>query len=629
MNQSPFRLMKKRRFLPFFITQFFGAMNDNVLKNALVVLITFQGLSLAGLSKDILVNLCAACFILPYFLFSATAGQIADKYDKATLIKRIKLCEILIMLIAIFGFYTQNIIVLLSALFLAGTQSAFFGPIKYAIIPQALKKQELMAGNAVVEMGTFLAILLGIILGSKLIGVEHYGAVGVCAMLLIFSVLGYLASRFIPDSAPADANLKMDLNPFTQTLKTLKFTRQNNAVFKSILGVSWFWFFGASVLTQLPNYTRDVLGANDDVYILFLATFSISIALGSFLCERLSGKVVEIGLVPIGSFFMTLFALDWYCASTAFDMPSSVIGVDAFFASKGSFRIILDVMGLGVFSGFFIVPLYAYIQQNTQAKSRSRVISGNNILNALFMVASAIICAVLLSAGLSIPALLLVIGLMNVVIALYIYTLVPEFMVRCLVWVVVNIMYRLKHKGLENIPQEGSALVICNHVSFIDSLVIASCSRRPIRFVMYYKIFETPVLKHFFKTVKAIPIAGHAESPEVKEQAFAQISECLRNGELVGIFPEGQLTSDGEMQAFQKGVEQILSKDPVPVVPMALCGLWGSFFSRKYGSAMTKPFKRFWSRVELRVGAVMPLETVTAEKAYRRVADLLNWSEKE
>lgn len=628
MNQSPFRLMKKRRFLPFFITQFFGAMNDNVLKNALVVLITFQGLSLAGLSKDILVNLCAACFILPYFLFSATAGQIADKYDKATLIKRIKFCEILIMLLAAFGFYSQNIIVLLSALFLAGVQSAFFGPIKYAIIPQALKKQELMAGNAVVEMGTFLAILLGIILGSKFIGIENYGATWVCVALLIFSVLGYVASRFIPPSEPADASLKMDLNPFTQTLKTLKFTRKDDAVFKSVLGVSWFWFFGASVLTQLPNYTSRVLGANDDVYILFLAIFSISIAIGSFLCERLSGKVVEIGLVPIGSFFMTVFALDWYCASAAYQMPSSTVGVGGFFDVKGSIRIVLDVMGLGIFSGFFIVPLYAYIQQKTEVKSRSRVISGNNILNALFMVASAIMCAVLLSSGLSIPALFLVIGLMNVAVALYIYTLVPEFMLRCIVWVVVNIMYRLKHKGLEHIPQEGPVLVVCNHVSFIDSLVIASCSRRPIRFVMYYKIFEAPVLKRFFKTVKAIPIAGHNESPDVKAKAFETISECLRNGEVVGIFPEGKLTGDGEMQAFQKGVEHILEKDSVPVVPMALCGLWGSFFSRKNGAAMTKPFKRVWSRIELRVGEVMAPEEVTAEKAYRRVAELLDWSEK-
>lgn len=628
MNKSPMYLMRERRFFPFFMTQFFGALNDNILKNALVILVTFNGLSVMGLSSNLLVNVCAACFILPFFLFSATAGQIADKYDKAMLIRRIKLFEILIMVLAVAGFYLSNFYMLITALFLAGVQSSFFGPIKYAIIPQELKKEELMAGNAVVEMGTFLAILVGIILGSKLIGLERVGTLWVCAFLLAVSVLGYVFSRAIPSNQAADPGLKLNLNPITQTWQTLKYTHQNDTVFKSILGISWFWFFGASMLTQLPNYTRKTLGASDDVYILFLSIFSISIALGSLLCERLSGKAVEIGLVPIGSFFMTLFAVDWYCASQSFGHFSDVLNLGAFLDAKGSYRILIDILGLGLFSGFFIVPLYAYVQKNTAPELRSRVISGNNILNALFMVVSAVVCAGLLAIGLTIPQLFLIIALMNVAVALYIYTLVPEFMLRCVVWVVVNIMYRLKHKGLENIPEEGAALIICNHVSFIDSLVVASGSRRPIRFVMYYKIFEAPILKGFFKSVKAIPIAGHKESPEVKAQAFAKVSECLRNGELVGIFPEGQLTSDGEMKAFQRGVEEILAKNPVPVVPMALNGLWGSFFSRKYGAAMTKPFKRVWSRVELRVGEVMPPDEVTADKAYRRVAELLNWSEK-
>ena len=624
MQHSLFGLLKLKRFGPFFATQFFGAFNDNVFKNALVIMITFQAVASSGLDADVLVNACAGLFILPFFLFSATAGQLADKYEKSFLIRLIKVVEVLVMSAAAVGFYTGNIYFLLGVLFLMGTQSAFFGPIKYGILPQHLKDNELIAGNAIVEMGTFLAILLGIVAGSKLIGVESWGAVAVSGTIVAVAIIGLIISFLIPVAEAADPQLKFNWNPLQETWNTIQHTRSNDVVFKSIMGISWFWFFGATLLTQLPNYTLNVLVADDDVYILLLAMFSVGVGVGSVLCERLSGEVVEIGLVPIGSFLITLFCADLYFASLVFEAleHDSALSLSVFWGMAGSWRVLLDIVFIGIAGGFFIVPLYALVQQRSEPRIRSRIIAGNNIFNALFMVISAIFATALLKLGVSIPQLFLMTAILNILIAIYIFTLVPEFMMRCLVWLLVNILYRVKHEGLENIPNEGAAVVVCNHVSFIDALVMASCTRRPIRFVMYYKIFAMPVISFIFRTGKAIPIASAKEDPVMMEQAFDEISKALEQGEVVCIFPEGKLTGNGEMDAFKGGVERILQRNPVQVVPMALCGLWGSFFSRKDGSAMRRPFRRVWSKIELQVGAVIPAEQANKQRLQDAVAAL-------
>lgn len=624
MQHSLFGLLKLKRFGPFFATQFFGAFNDNVFKNALVIMITFQAVVSSELDADVLVNACAGLFILPFFLFSATAGQLADKYEKSFLIRLIKGIEILVMSAAAIGFYTGNIYFLLAVLFLMGAQSTFFGPIKYGILPQHLKENELIAGNAIVEMGTFLAILLGIIAGSKLIGVEGWGSVAVSTTIIVVAILGLILSFMIPVAEAADPQLKLNWNPVVETWNTIQYTRSNDAVFKSIMGISWFWFFGATLLTQLPNYTLNVLHSSDDVYILLLAMFSVGVGLGSVLCERLSGEVVEIGLVPIGSFLITLFCADLYFASAAFEGVGQAVPLQlsAFWEIAGSWRILIDIIFIGIAGGFFIVPLYALVQQRSEPRIRSRIIAGNNIFNALFMVLSAVFATLLLKLGVSIPQLFLVTAILNILIALYIFTLVPEFMMRCLVWLLVNTLYRIKHEGLEHIPDEGAAVVVCNHVSFVDALVLASCSRRPVRFVMYYKIFAMPVISFIFRTSKAIPIASAKEDPVMMENAFDEISKALEQGEIVCIFPEGKLTGDGEIDVFKGGVERILQRNPVPVVPMALCGLWGSFFSRKEGAAMRRPFRRIWSKIELHVGAVIPAQQVDKQRLQEEVAAL-------
>lgn len=618
-QDTQFALLRQRRFGPFFLTQFLGAFNDNIFKNALIVMLAFQSVQWAAIDSNVLINISAGLFILPFFLFSASAGQIADKYDKALLIRAVKLFEILIMLCVAAGFYYRQIEWLVAMLFLMGTQSALFGPVKYSILPQHLHETELVGGNGLVETGTFLAILLGTLSGGLLIGLGESGIALVGGVLLLVALLGYIASRYIPRTPAADPDIKVNWNPITETWRTYRFARKNRVVFLSVLGVSWFWFLGATYLTQLPNYTKDVLGGDEQVVTLMLVVFSLGIGFGSLLCERLSGQKVELGLVPFGAIGLTLFGVDLYFAAPD-SVPSTLAGVSGFLNLPGAWRVIADIVLIGMFGGFYIVPLYALIQQRSEASHRSRIIAGNNILNAMFMVLAALIAILVLGQlNWSIPSLFLLVAAFNAVVAVYTYTLVPEFLMRFLVWMLIHSMYRVRKEGLENIPDEGPAILVCNHVSLVDALVVAGCVRRPIRFVTYYKIYNMPVLNFVFRTAKAIPIAGRKENPELMERAFERISEALRDGELVCIFPEGKLSHNGEMNTFRPGVERILERDPVPVIPMALRGLWGSFFSRKDGKAMGTIPKRFWSRISFAIGDVVSAELADAQILQEKV----------
>jgi len=587
---SQFRLLGERRFGPFFFTQFLGAFNDNLFKNALVILVTFHAAGLSTLGAGELANLAQALFILPFFLFSAQAGQLADKFDRSRIIRLVKLAEIGIMLIALAGFHLRSLELLLAALFLMGLHSTVFGPAKYAYLPQHLAPTELVGGNGLVETGTFLAILLGTVLGGILLGAAGETAI-VSAAVVGVAVLGYLASRAVPRSPPPVPELVIDWNPVRETWRNLKFTASNRTLFRAVLGVSWFWFYGAIFLTQFPAYARDVLGGDGTVVTTLLAVFSVGIGAGSLLCERLSGHKVEIGLVPFGSIGMTLAAADLFFASPAAG-AGSLASAGQFLASPGAFRILFDLLLIGIFGGFFIVPLYALIQSRLEPAHQSRIIAGNNILNAAFVVVSAIVAVGLLKAGLTIPQLFLVTAALNAAVAIYIYTLVPEFLMRFIVWMLIHSVYRLDKAGLEHIPDEGPAVIVCNHVSFVDALVIAAACRRPIRFVMDHNIFRVPVLNFVFRTSRAIPIASARDDPQRLERAYDEIARALEAGDLVGLFPEGRITDTGEMYPFRTGIRRIIDRTPVPVVPLALRGLWGSFFSRMGGPAMTRPFRR-------------------------------------
>ena len=610
---SQFSLLRTRRFLPFFLTQALGAFNDNVFKNALIILIAFQGATLAGLASTELTIAAAGIFILPFFLFSATFGQFADRYDKSRLIRAAKLMEIGVMTLAALGFAIGSIELLLGVLFLMGTQSTLFGPAKYGILPQHLAPEELVGGNGLIESATFLTILLGTMTGGILIAMQPSGPVIVSVTVIFIAALGYLASRSIPPAPPSAPDLRINWNPLSETWRNLRFLSGNRTVFLSVLGISWFWFFGATVLQVLPGYTKDVLGGSEQVATLILVLFSLGIGIGSLLCEKLSHRTVEIGLVPLGAFGMTVFGVDLYLAhpqaAGALDL-----GARAFIERAGSWRVMLDLVLIGLFGGFFIVPLYALVQQRSDPAHISRVIAGNNILNAAFMVASALL-SILLLKWLTIPELLLATALLNAVVAIYIFSLVPEFAMRFVAWGMVNLLYRVRVEGVErHVPDEGPALLVCNHVSYVDALVLGGSIPRPVRFVMYYKIHRLPLLGWLFRTARTIPIAGAKEDPALMHKAFDEVREALRNGEVVGIFPEGGLTRDGDIASFRSGVERILAATPVKVVPMAITGLWESMWSRRDSRLrrMRLP-RRLRAHIGVVAGAPMPPSSTAAE----------------
>ena len=617
-HPSQFSLLGKRRFLPFFVTQSLGALNDNLFKQSLILAILYK-LSIDG-DRGIWVNLCALLFIIPFFLFSALAGQFGEKYPKDQLIRLIKLGEIAIMVVGAIGFAFDHLTLMLIALFAMGTHSALFGPVKYSILPQTLHDDELVGGNGLVEMGTFLSILAGTIGAGIMLSSQHYTVI-VSGVIVSVAVLGYLTSRAIPRVAADTPELRLNWNIFSETWATLRLgLNQTPAVSRSVVGNSWFWFVGAIYLTQIPAYAKEWLYGDETVVTLILTVFSVGIAVGSMLCEKLSGRKVEIGLVPFGSFGLTVFGLLLWWHSG--HMPQNIqandwLGVLGF---SQAWWVLLDILGLGVFGGFYIVPLYALIQSRTAENERARVIAANNILNALFMVVSAVVTILLLSvAKLTIPELFLVVSLLNIAVNTYIFKIVPEFTMRFMIWLLSHSMYRVKHQNLEAIPDEGAALLVCNHVSFVDALLIGGAVRRPIRFVMYYKIYNLPVLNFIFRTAGAIPIAGRAEDEATYERAFRKIAQYLNDGELVCIFPEGKLTSDGQISEFKAGVRVILEQTPVPVIPMALQGLWGSFFSRDPNKGF---FRRLWSRVTLVAGAPIPASEATQKLLRERVSEL-------
>ncbi|MHB8455539.1 MAG: MFS transporter [Acidiferrobacterales bacterium] len=624
-DRSQYLLLRQRRFAPFFVTQFLGAFNDNVFKNALVILIAFHGAGSISASTNTVINLSAGLFILPFFLFSATAGQIADRFEKSLLMRLIKLFEILIMIGVAFGFYFNDIPLLIGLLFLMGAHSTLFGPVKYSIMPEQLASDELIGGNGLVEMGTFLAILIGTICGGVLIDLPGEGATPVSIMVLVAAVGGYLASRAIPATPASAPQLKINWNPLSETWRNLQFLRGNRTVYLAVLGISWFWFYGAIYLAQLPNYTRTTLGGGEHVVTLLLTMFSLGIGIGSLLCERLSGHKTELGLVPFGSIGLTLFGIDLYFARPV-SPPGALLDVSAFLHVAGHWRVLADFVLIGVFGGFYIVPLYALIQQRSEPSHRSRIIAGNNILNALLMVISAILAIVLLKAGASIAQLLLLTALLNAVVAFYIFTLVPEFLMRFLVWMLIHTIYRVRTQGLEQIPDEGPVLLVCNHVSYVDALVIGGCIRRPVRFVMDQGIYRTPILNFIFRTARAIPIAPAREDPEILERAYAEIDAALKAQDVVCVFPEGRLTSDGEMNPFRPGIEHIVARNAVPVIPLALRGLWGSIFSRKENRVLNIAASGLSSRIGLVAGAsVSPGEASAAVLQERVLALRGNW----
>ncbi len=622
-HPSQFALLRQRRFAPFFWTQFSGAANDNLFKFAFTVMVTYQ-LQVAWLPPALAGLVIGALFILPFLLFSATSGQLADKHDKRALMLLVKWLEIGIMVLAAAGFFSANVPVLLLCTFLMGLHSTLFGPVKFAYLPHHLDERELTGGNGMVEMGTFVAILLGNVAGGLLVALPGVGPQVVGIACIAVAVAGRLVAQAIPASPATDPGLRINWNPFTETWRNLRLAHGDKVVFRSLLGISWMWFFGAVFLGQFPSFAKDVLHGNAQVASLLLVVFSVGIGTGSLLCEVLSRRHVEIGLVPLGAIGMSVFSVDLYFAARGLP-PSATMTLAAFVAVPGHWRAMADLALLSLFAGLYSVPMYALIQLRAQPTHRARIIAANNILNALFMIASSIIAGVLLKAGLTIPQIFLLVGLANAVVAFYIFMLVPEYLLRFVAWVASRLVYRFRVQGDAHIPVQGAAILACNHVSFVDAVLLMAASPRPIYFVMDHRIFRIPVLGWLFRLAKAIPIAPQREDPATYEAAFERAAQVLREGDLLAIFPEGAITRDGTLQEFKGGIMKVLERQPVPVIPMALINLWGSYFSRiEQGGAMVRPFRRgVFSRVGLHVGAPEAPERVSPQALRERVRALL------
>ena len=573
-HPNQFALLRQRRFAPFFWTQFSGAANDNLFKFAFTVMVTYQ-LQVGWLPASMAGLVIGALFILPFMLFSATSGQLTDKYDKTAMIRFVKNLEIAIMLIAAWGFWHGSVVVLLACTFLMGLHSTLFGPVKFAYLPQVLNERELTGGNGMVEMGTFVAILLGNVVGGVLVAIPEVGPHWVAIGCVLLALAGRAVAQLIPASPATDPGLKINWNPITETVRNLRLAHENIVVFRSLLGISWMWFFGAVFLSQFPSFAKETLHGDAHVASLLLVVFSVGIGTGSLLCEMLSRRHVEIGLVPLGAIGMTVFSVDLYFASASLGgATASALSLAQFMSVPTHWRVLADLTLLSLFAGLYSVPMYALIQLRSQPTHRARIIAANNILNAIFMIASSVIAGLLLKMGWSIPEIFLLVGLANAVVAFYIFMLVPEYLLRFVAWVASHLIYRFKVQGDQHIPVQGAAILICNHVSYVDAVLLMAASPRPIRFVMDHRIFKVPVLGWLFKLSKAIPVASRAESEAIYTAAFESAAQVLREGDLLCVFPEGGITKDGELQPFKGGVLNSLERAKADAPPRArrACG---------------------------------------------------------
>lgn len=618
--KSQFALLGQRRYGPFFLTQLAGAFNDSFLKQLAILLVTFHAAEYTSLSGGLVANLAAGLFILPFVLFSAFAGKLADRYDKSIVIRGVKMAEVGIMLIASAGFYMKSLPLLLASIFLMGCHSAFFGPAKYSLLPCVLSKDELTGGNGLLEMGTFLSILGGTLVAGVLAAVTT-NPLWLSISLTSVALLGLASSLFVPATGEAAPNLRLRFSIVGETLATLKLARnEGKGVWNSLLAISWFWFIGAVVLSQIPALGKDLLHGDTSVVTMLLAVFSIGVAIGSLLCERLSNHQVEIGLVPVGSIGLSVFTADLAFSASGFSSAITASGSTEaltwlqYLDLSGSVRVLIDIAMVGVFGGLFIVPLYAFVQLRSAPERQSQVISANNVLNAVFMVSAAGMSGVLLSVGLGVPGLILVCAVLNALVAIYIYRTVPEFLWRFVSWVIVHSIYRVRTTGHVHVPEQGAALIAPNHVSYVDALVLSAISPRPIRFVMDANIFKVPVLSWLFRQVNAIPIASAKDDPEALAKALAAVQLALMNDELVCVFPEGALTPDGSLGVFKPGVRKMLDLCPVPVIPVGLQGLWESPFSRNGHSVSGRIFRsRPGRQLVVNVGVALPADVPLAD----------------
>ncbi|GJL71328.1 MAG: acyl-[ACP]--phospholipid O-acyltransferase [Nitrosomonas sp.] len=588
MRPDQWHLLKTKRFFPLFLTQFLGAFNDNVFKNALIIMITYAAIDNTGLRPEIMVTAAAGIFILPFFLFSATAGQLSDKNNKAKIIQFIKFAEILLMIGASIGFYFGNVTLLLLVLFLMGTQSAFFGPVKYGILPDHLQENELIGGNALIETGTFISILLGTILGGLLILADN-GPIIISVLVVSMALIGWISSLSIPATSAAAPDISIKYNFIVETFEIIQHIQKDPVTFRAILGISWFWLFGATFLSQFPTFSKDIIGGNEQIVTLFLAVFSIGIGIGSLFCNKLLKGEIATTYVPLGILGMTVFTLDLYFASLNVIPGNSgaFVGIAEFLHTFNHWRILVDLLGISICGGIYIVPLYAMVQDRAENAYRSRAIACNNIINALFMVVSAVAISLLLLNNFTVIEVFLVIALLNGLVAVFISSLLPEALVRSILQWLFHTFYRLEVKGLVNYKKlDDKAIIVANHLSFLDAALIGAYIPERVCFAINTRIAKKWWVRPFL--LLADTIALDPTNP----MSTRLLIDRVKNGIKIVIFPEGRLTLTGSLMKIYEGPAMIANKSGAKLLPVIISGAQYTPFSRLRGKVRIHLFPK-------------------------------------
>lgn len=566
--------------MPLFITQFCGAFNDNLLKNALIILITYKLAAESGYSSQVLVLLANAIFILPFAVFAGIAGQIADKYERTNIIRIVKIFEVFICLIAIKGFWSNNLNELYIALALMGVHSTFFGPIKYSILPDHLSKNELLSANGYIEAGTFLSILIGTISG----GFYNSGATFVLLAMLVVAVIGVISSMYIPMAKNATSSIELNPNILGESINIMKHAYSKKIAFLAILGISWFWFIGASFLSQIPSLTRETFGADETVANLFLATFSVGVGVGSLWCSKLFENEITTKYVYMAAMGLSIFGIDLFFASRISAVngePEQLKSIMVFLSKRHNWRIVVDLFCLAAISGLYVVPLYAVLQAFTASHYRSRIIAANNIYNAIFMIASTGLLSILFAIGFTIPWVILVISVLNLVVARYIFRLIPdaevipETLLRALFRFIFDKFYRVEVRGMENFKKAGKrSVIVANHVSYIDPPLLAVYLPEKLTFAINTQIAQLSWVKPFLSVVRTHPV--DPSSP----MALKSLIDVVKQDKKIAIFPEGRISSTGSLMKIYEGPGMIADKSDATILPIHIDGPQYTHFSK-------------------------------------------------
>lgn len=611
-------LMQSRYFGPFFWTQALGAFNDNVFKQVVLLLITFVAVPRYHWDSGIANNAAAALFMAPFILCSGRGGLLADTWDKSRLIRALKAFEVVSMVLGAIAIWCEAFLMLLGVLCLIGIQAALFGPVKYAILPQHVPRHRLVSANAWIEMGTFLAILLGTMLAGGLMMLPGAsGRVVIGITLIVVALAGLWTANRIPPALPEGS-------PQAHYSRgSFRVAWQHRSMRYTILGISMFWFLGACYLTQLPMWVRDVSNGNEGMVSVLLGAFATGIGLGAFLYSKLSVGRLELGLVPIGALLIAICGIMF--AYSGHEGPLVDASLSAHFWDGSLSWMCLELVGIGIGGGLYIMPLYLFIQLRSKASHRARMVAVNNIVNAVFMLFAALFAVIVMDVfGQSLPVLMALVALIALIITAVCVCHDPRPCLRMLIFIGIRLAYKLRVKGRAHIPEEGPAVVVCNHVSYMDALILGGACPRPLRFVMDTPAYESLWLNGFCRLAGAIPINTSRQrgAGAGTRRALEQIKVALEKGEVVMIFPEGRLTRNGEIGSFQRGIERIVEQSAVPVIPAALSGLWGGWGSYKDSPPFTGWPRNFHARVRLVFGAPIPPEQVTRERLYERVKKL-------